>query len=244
MIRWVAFGVIVAVRKRFGTPVAGSRIWLTPARLSTPSRRSTGFILDSGAITRRECVSPVFSTATATGFAVESSHFSAGPRASDWSFRFGRRAIRMLPMRPQPFAAWQFSSCCRMANSGGPGSITFRYSRPARRKPSAISWSPFKLIPATGSPNPVKVKEFLTKYPDSARAIAKSRAIRRRRDSRTALTTASTHSVSSMPRELEPVRWSMVPDALLVTRAAHPIEGKNYLFDSAHSPNQLNRHLR
>ena len=100
----------------------------------------------------------------------------------------------------------------------------------------------FKLTLQQRSIDPVKVKRVSCAPSRIPRARYRaSKAIRRRRASPTAPTTASTRSVSSMPMATSiPVRWSMVPaqPCLKAGAAQSPSQGKNYLFDALITPNQ------
>ncbi len=93
----------------------------------------------------------------------------------------------------------------------------------------------FQPDPATGSPDPVKVREFLAKYPESARAIQLIRSY-----------PASSGFADSTYNSLDafrfinaagnsiPVRWSMVPVQRFVEAEAAQSaqQGRNYLFDA------------
>jgi catalase len=93
----------------------------------------------------------------------------------------------------------------------------------------------FEADPATGSPNPVKVKEFLEKYPESARAIANIKS-----HPPSSGFADSTYNSLNAFRFIDaagnstPVRWSMVPEQPVVEAGAAPSasQGKNYLFDA------------
>jgi catalase len=93
----------------------------------------------------------------------------------------------------------------------------------------------FRADPATGSPDPVKVKEFLAKYPESARAIETIKS-----HPPSSGFADSTYNSLNAFRFIDaagnsiPVRWSMVPVQPFVEAGAAPSasQGKNYLFDA------------
>jgi catalase len=93
----------------------------------------------------------------------------------------------------------------------------------------------FRADPATGSPDPVKVKEFLAKYSESARAIETIKS-----HPPSSGFADSTYNSLNAFRFIDaagnsiPVRWSMVPVQPFVEAGATPSasQGKNYLFDA------------
>jgi catalase len=93
----------------------------------------------------------------------------------------------------------------------------------------------FQADPVTGKPDPVKVKEFLSKYPQSARAI---KTIQSHPPS--SGFADSTYNSLNAFRFIDaagnsiPVRWSMVPEQPVIEAGAaqSASQGKNYLFDA------------
>lgn len=93
----------------------------------------------------------------------------------------------------------------------------------------------FQAEPATEKPNPVKVKEFLSKYPESARAIQTIQS-----HPPSSGFADSTYNSLNAFRFIDaagnsiPVRWSMVPVQPVVEAgvARTAPQSKNYLFDA------------
>jgi catalase len=91
-----------------------------------------------------------------------------------------------------------------------------------------------KPVPSTGQPDPVKVAAFLSKYPETARAMA----LISKTPPSTGLYNSPYHGLNAFrftnsAGTTVPVRWTMKPEEPIqqVAGAAHP-PGKDYLFDA------------
>jgi catalase len=98
-------------------------------------------------------------------------------------------------------------------------------------------------VPATGQPDPAKLAAFLSKYPETARAMA----LIKQTPPSTGLYNSPFHGLNAfrftnLAGTTVPVRWSMIPEEPFhpVMGTAHP-PGRDYLFDAlinrvAHGP--------
>ena len=91
-----------------------------------------------------------------------------------------------------------------------------------------------KPVPSTGQPDPAKVAAFLSKYPETARAMA----VISKTPPSTGLYNSPYHGLNAFrftnsAGVTVPVRWTMMPEEPIrtVTGAAHA-PGKDYLFDA------------
>jgi catalase len=91
----------------------------------------------------------------------------------------------------------------------------------------------FKADPATGKPDPIKVKEFLALHPKSARAIhtIRSHPPSPGFEDSTYNSLDTFHFIDAAGNSI-PVRWSMVPVPPAVETGTVPSQSKNYLFDA------------
>jgi catalase len=237
MIRWVAFGVIVVA-------VVGAFVytggWFSPHRL-TPARFIDTFEKVNG-------IHPGFRRNHAKGVCVTGFFDSNGNGvrlSKAVIFRLGRVQVigRFALAGGNPYAPDAAATVRSMAvlfmlpdgeqwRTGINNIPVFAVSTPQAFRDQLIA---FKADPATGSPNPVKVKEFLTKYPDSARAIANIKS-----HPPSSGFADSTYNSLNAFRFIDaagnstPVRWSMVPERPVAEAGAAPSasQGKNYLFDA------------
>jgi catalase len=237
MIRWVAFGVIVAAVVGAFAYTGG---WFSPRRL-TPARFIDTFEKVNG-------IHPGFRRNHAKGVCVTGFFESNGNGvrlSKAVIFRPGRVQVigRFALAGGNPYAPDAAATVRSMAvlfmlpdgeqwRTGINNIPVFAVSTPQAFRDQLIA---FKADPATGSPNPVKVKEFLTKYPDSARAIANIKS-----HPPSSGFADSTYNSLNAFRFIDaagnstPVRWSMVPEQPVVESGAAPSasQGKNYLFDA------------
>jgi catalase len=237
MIRWVAFGVIVAAVVGAFAYTGG---WFSPRRL-TPARFIDTFEKVNG-------IHPGFRRNHAKGVCVTGFFESNGNGvrlSKAVIFRPGRVQVigRFALAGGNPYAPDAAATVRSMAvlfmlpdgeqwRTGINNIPVFAVSTPQAFRDQLIA---FKPDPATGSPNPVKVKEFLTKYPDSARAIANIKS-----HPPSSGFADSTYNSLNAFRFIDaagnstPVRWSMVPAQTVVEAGAAPSasQGKNYLFDA------------
>src|SRR5580704_16545732 len=237
MIRWVAFGVIVAAVVGAFAYTGG---WFSPSRL-TPARFIDTFEKVNG-------IHPGFRRNHAKGVCVTGFFDSNGNGvrlSKAVSFRPGRVQVigRFALAGGNPYAPDAAATVRSMAvlfmlpdgeqwRTGINNIPVFAVSTPQAFRDQLIA---FKADPATGSPNPVKVKEFLTKYPDSARAIANIKS-----HPPSSGFADSTYNSLNAFRFIDaagnstPVRWSMVPERPVAEAGAAPSasQGKNYLFDA------------
>ena len=237
MIRWVAFGVIVVA-------VVGAFVytggWFSPHRL-TPARFIDTFEKVNG-------IHPGFRRNHAKGVCVTGFFDSNGNGvrlSKAVIFRLGRVQVigRFALAGGNPYAPDAAATVRSMAvlfmlpdgeqwRTGINNIPVFAVSTPQAFRDQLVA---FQTDPATGSPNPVKVKEFLTKYPDSARAIASIKS-----HPPSSGFADSTYNSLNAFRFIDaagnstPVRWSMVPEQPVVEAGAAPSasQGKNYLFDA------------
>jgi catalase len=237
MIRWVAFGVIVAAVVGAFAYTGG---WFSPRRL-TPARFIDTFEKVNG-------IHPGFRRNHAKGVCVTGFFESNGNGArlsKAVIFRPGRVQVigRFALAGGNPYAADTPANVRSMAvlfmlpdgeqwRTGINNIPVFAVSTPQAFRDQLIA---FEADPATGSPNPVKVKEFLEKYPESARAIANIKS-----HPPSSGFADSTYNSLNAFRFIDaagnstPVRWSMVPEQPVVEAGAAPSasQGKNYLFDA------------
>ncbi len=237
MIRWVAFGVIVAAVVGAFAYTGG---WFSPRRL-TPARFIDTFEKVNG-------IHPGFRRNHAKGVCVTGFFESNGNGvrlSKAVIFRPGRVQVigRFALAGGNPYAADAPANVRSMAvlfmlpdgeqwRTGINNIPVFAVSTPQAFRDQLIA---FKADPATGSPNPVKVKEFLEKYPESARAIANIKS-----HPPSSGFADSTYNSLNAFRFIDaagnstPVRWSMVPEQPVVEAGAAPSasQGKNYLFDA------------
>jgi catalase len=237
MIRWVAFGVIVAAVVGAFAYTGG---WFSPRRL-TPARFIDTFEKVNG-------IHPGFRRNHAKGVCVTGFFESNGNGArlsKAVIFRPGRVQVigRFALAGGNPYAADTPANVRSMAvlfmlpdgeqwRTGINNIPVFAVSTPQAFRDQLIA---FEADPATGSPNPVKVKEFLEKYPESARAIANIKS-----HPPSSGFADSTYNSLNAFRFIDaagnstPVRWSMVPEQPVVEAGAAPFasQGKNYLFDA------------
>jgi catalase len=237
MIRWVAFGVIVAAVVGAFAYTGG---WFSPRRL-TPARFIDTFEKVNG-------IHPGFRRNHAKGVCITGFFESNGNGvrlSKAVIFRPGRVQVigRFALAGGNPYAPDAAATVRSMAvlfmlpdgeqwRTGINNIPVFAVSTPQAFRDQLIA---FKADPATGSPNPVKVKEFLTKYPDSARAIANIKS-----HPPSSGFADSTYNSLNAFRFIDaagnstPVRWSMVPEQPVVESGAAPSasQGKNYLFDA------------
>ncbi len=237
MIRWVAFGVIVAAVVGAFAYTGG---WFSPRQL-TPARFIDTFEKVNG-------IHPGFRRNHAKGVCVTGFFESNGNGArlsKAVIFRPGRVQVigRFALAGGNPYAADTPANVRSMAvlfmlpdgeqwRTGINNIPVFAVSTPQAFRDQLIA---FEADPATGSPNPVKVKEFLEKYPESARAIANIKS-----HPPSSGFADSTYNCLNAFRFIDaagnstPVRWSMVPEQPVVEAGAAPSasQGKNYLFDA------------
>ena len=237
MIRWVAFGVIVAAVVGAFAYTGG---WFSPRRL-TPARFIDTFEKVNG-------IHPGFRRNHAKGVCVTGFFESNGNGArlsKAVIFRPGRVQVigRFALAGGNPYVADTPANVRSMAvlfmlpdgeqwRTGINNIPVFAVSTPQAFRDQLIA---FEADPATGSPNPVKVKEFLEKYPESARAIANIKS-----HPPSSGFADSTYNSLNAFRFIDaagnstPVRWSMVPEQPVVEAGAAPSasQGKNYLFDA------------
>ena len=237
MIRWVAFGVIVAAVVGAFAYTGG---WFSPRQL-TPARFIDTFEKVNG-------IHPGFRRNHAKGVCVTGFFESNGNGArlsKAVIFRPGRVQVigRFALAGGNPYAADTPANVRSMAvlfmlpdgeqwRTGINNIPVFAVSTPQAFRDQLIA---FEADPATGSPNPVKVKEFLEKYPESARAIANIKS-----HPPSSGFADSTYNSLNAFRFIDaagnstPVRWSMVPEQPVVEAGAAPSasQGKNYLFDA------------
>jgi len=237
MIRRVAFGVIVAAVVGAFAYTGG---WFSPRRL-TPARFIDTFEKVNG-------IHPGFRRNHAKGVCVTGFFESNGNGArlsKAVIFRPGRVQVigRFALAGGNPYAADTPANVRSMAvlfmlpdgeqwRTGINNIPVFAVSTPQAFRDQLIA---FEADPATGSPNPVKVKEFLEKYPESARAIANIKS-----HPPSSGFADSTYNSLNAFRFIDaagnstPVRWSMVPEQPVVEAGAAPSasQGKNYLFDA------------
>ena len=225
MIRWVAFGVIVAAVVVAFAYTGG---WFSPSRL-TPARFIDTFEKVNG-------IHPGFRRNHAKGVCVTGFFDSNGNGvrlSKAVIFRPGRVQVigRFALAGGNPYAPDAAATVRSMAvlfmlpdgeqwRTGINNIPEFVVSTPQAFRDQLVA---FQTDPATGSPDPVKVKEFLTKYPDSARAIANIKS-----HPPSSGFADSTYNSLNAFRFIDaagnstPVRWSMVPEQPVVEAGAAP----------------------
>src|SRR5882724_7070580 len=130
-----------------------------------------------------------------------------------------------------------------------------QYRKPLSSRPAASRWlaasrspaaCPFSPDPATGKPDPAKIKAFLAAHPETARALA----LIKKRQVTSGFANSTFNGLNAFrfvdaTGASAPVRWSAVPVQPVAANAAErPAAGdENYLFDDliaqiAHHPRQ------
>jgi catalase len=211
--------------------------WLTPGRL-TPARLIDTFEQVNG-------MNPGFRRNHAKGVGA-SGTFESNGRGARLSkavvFQTGRVPVvgRFALAGGMPYAADAVQTVRSMAlqfslpsgeqwRTGMNAMPVFAVSTPVAFRDQLIA---FAKDPATGKPDPAKVKAFLTRYPETARAIERIKAEKPASGfENSTFNGLNAFVLVDSQGHSTPVRWSMVPEPANAS-VVEPPPGKNSLFDA------------